>query len=225
MSPSPPSDAALKGDGTVKEKGTAWAVAGVFVALTAVAGCGRLLNEGGGRSPSAETESYATLDGLLAAGEWEQAQDETARLMVETAGRAEAGYLVSADIEAFPCEDLRAIDGLWAKHSGNRFGFAAQTDAYRRAGGTADGSLDEEQWEQFAGDVGWRDGKRWASLSGWGMAPDDLFPLTFDIAAPPGHLPVIRTEEVWATSLFHTVMREDISTLARRAIACGLSGR
>ena len=69
---------------------------------------------------------YHKLRDLLAAGEWKEADRETARVMLQVASREKEGWLRVEDRENFPCEDLRAIDKLWVKYSNGRFGFSVQ---------------------------------------------------------------------------------------------------
>ncbi|NMF67536.1 GUN4 domain-containing protein, partial [Brasilonema octagenarum] len=67
--------------------------------------------------------NYTQLRDLLAAGNWKQADEETARVMLAVAGREKQGWLDVKHIDNFPCLDLRTIDQLWVKYSNGRFGF------------------------------------------------------------------------------------------------------
>ena len=69
---------------------------------------------------------YKELERLLQAGDWQGADQETAKHMLAVANRTNDGWLRVEDIDNFPCEDLRAIDGLWVKYSNGRFGFSVQ---------------------------------------------------------------------------------------------------
>ncbi|MGK7903089.1 MAG: GUN4 domain-containing protein [Hormoscilla sp.] len=119
---------------------------------------------------------YHKLRDLLAAGEWKEADEETALLMLQVAGREKDGWLREEDIENFPCEDLRSIDKLWVKYSNGRFGFSVQKRIWLEEGGKVD-------WEtecRLGDRVGWRVKGRWQLLS----------KMTYGLAAPTGHLPV-----------------------------------
>jgi len=59
---------------------------------------------------------YQKLRDFLKAGEWENADLETLRVMLQVADRS----------PNFPCFDLRTIDQLWVKYSNGRFGFSVQ---------------------------------------------------------------------------------------------------
>ena len=54
---------------------------------------------------------YTKLRDLLAAGEWEEADQETSKVMRQAAGSE--GPPSIKDIDNFPCEDLRTILDTW----------------------------------------------------------------------------------------------------------------
>ena len=70
--------------------------------------------------------NYTRLRDLLKAGQWQEADQETADRMCEVMGRQQADWLRVKDIQNFPCADLRTIDQLWVKYSRGRFGFSVQ---------------------------------------------------------------------------------------------------
>ncbi|MGK7903671.1 MAG: GUN4 domain-containing protein [Hormoscilla sp.] len=127
---------------------------------------------------------YHKLRDLLAAREWEEADIETARVMLEVAGREEGRFRVK-DLENFPCEDLRAIDKLWVKYSNGRFGFSVQKRIWLEEGGKVDYETecrlgDRVGWRRKGCSHSFRDGK-----GEWHLHRD----LTFSLDAPTGHLP------------------------------------
>ncbi|CCI15460.1 GUN4 domain protein (fragment) [Microcystis aeruginosa PCC 9806] len=69
---------------------------------------------------------YTKLRDLLAAGKWEEADQETAKVMCQAAGREKEGYLDTASINNFPCEDVRTINQLWLHYSKGKDGFSVQ---------------------------------------------------------------------------------------------------
>jgi serine/threonine protein kinase len=134
---------------------------------------------------SAVGMDYINLRNLLAAKKWQEADEETLRVMVKVAGREKAGWLDTESIDNFPCEDLRTIDQLWVKYSNGRFGFSVQKRIYQSLGGTS--KYDEKVWERFGDRVGWRKKTNWFERE-W------LFPystLTFSEKAPEAHLPTL----------------------------------
>lgn len=140
---------------------------------------------------SAKGVNYNQLEQLLKAGNWKEADQETAKKMIEVAGRTKEGYLNVKDIDSFPCEDLRIIDQLWVKYSNGRFGFLVQKRIYQSLGGTQ--NYDPKVWERFCDQVGWRvNGQKCI----W-------YQLKFNQTAPVGHLPTggevvqFREGEVW----------------------------
>lgn len=112
---------------------------------------------------------------LLSAGRWEEADRESARMLWTAAG-GDPGtlrrHLIRTEqIDEIAAEDLDAIDRLWRRHSGDRFGFAPQLDALRRAKGDP---------RAFAEDIGWFT-DRWIFYH----------EARFTLSAPPGHLPIL----------------------------------
>lgn len=126
---------------------------------------------------SAKGVDYGKLDRLLASGKWEEADRETARVMLKVAGEKEDGWLNDEHIDNFPCEDLRTIDQLWVKYSNERFGFSVQKRIYQSLGGTRE--FDSKIWEAFLDRLGWR-------VNSNGL---DYRELKFNTKAPEGHLP------------------------------------
>ncbi|CAD5945576.1 Serine/threonine-protein kinase B [Planktothrix tepida] len=129
---------------------------------------------------SARGVNYGQLEQLLKAGNWKEADRETANKMLEVAGIKNQGWLREEDIDNFPCEDLRTIDQLWVKYSNGRFGFSVQKRIYQSLGGTR--SYDSKIWEAFADQVGWRVKGDWLYYDY----------LKFNQTAQTGHLPLLR---------------------------------
>lgn len=132
---------------------------------------------------SAVGMDYRELRDLLAAEKWEEADEETLRVMLAVAKREDEGWLDVESIDNFPCEDLRTIDQLWVKSSNGRFGLSIQKRIYQSLGGTS--KYNWEMWEAFGDAVGWRKGGDWLSYK----------ETSFDSkAAVVGHLPLVGCE-------------------------------
>ena len=98
---------------------------------------------------------YTSLQELLAAEKWKEADAETARMMFKAAGREKQGWLREEDIKKFSCEDLRIIDQLWLDSSLGKFGLSVQKEIWHRNGSpTIDAP--RENWRKFYIDVGWK---------------------------------------------------------------------
>jgi hypothetical protein len=121
--------------------------------------------------------NYTKLRDLLKQQQWKEADNKTARVMLQVANRTSKGWLRVEDIDNFPCEDLRTIDQLWVKYSNGSFGFSVQAKIYRELGGTRE--YNERVWNAFGDRVGWRVNNSWI----------DYEDVTFDLKAPQGHLP------------------------------------
>lgn len=153
-------------------------------------------------------QRYQRLRKLLAAGKWKEADKETARVMLEVAGRTEQGYLNTKSIETFPCAELRTIDQLWVKSSGERFGFSVQKRIYCEV---------NKDWRRFCDRVE------------WGVNNGSLFhywTLTFDLSPPEGHLPaaaaIYRFEPTDNSGVTVGFVGSGVSSLASRLVKCNL---
>ncbi len=96
---------------------------------------------------------YTELERLLSQEKWKEADEETARCMLQVAEREQEGWLRVEDIERFPCTDLRTIDQLWVQYSNGKFGFSVQKKIYHNLGGTRE--YNGEVYEAFNNEVGW----------------------------------------------------------------------
>ena len=113
------------------------------------------------------------LETLLKAHQWKEADEETYRLMITTVGKDEGVWFDREDLLNFPCDELKAIDGLWVKYSNGHFGFSVQKQIYLECGGKLDGNYpDSEIWELFCNRVGWKTKGKW-------MVYSDLAPSSY----------------------------------------------
>ena len=157
--------------------------------------------------PSEKSINYARLRDLLEAGEWDKADEETARKMLEAVNRGRFGWWREENIDNFPGEDLRTIDRLWVEYSDGHFGFSVQARIYEKLGGT--GEYNGEIWRAFGDRVGWRNGER----LGWA----DKRSITYLEEAPEAHLPLRIALE------YFTPMGRWLSSLAQRLAACRIT--
>ncbi|KAB8335219.1 hypothetical protein SD80_002430 [Scytonema tolypothrichoides VB-61278] len=125
---------------------------------------------------------YTRLREFLAAGKWKEADRETADLILKVADREQEGWLKNEDMENFPCQDLRTIDGLWVKYSNGHFGFSVQQGIWQEVGGKVN-----KVTECLLGDrVGWRVKSNWLPYDHDWLGYSNM---TFSLNAPRGHLP------------------------------------
>ena len=100
---------------------------------------------------------YGQLEDYLKAGQWQEADQETWRLMLQTYGKERGQFLFPSELLAFPCEDLMTLDELWLKYSQGKFGFSVQKQIYVACGAKLDGNFPGAKiWEEFCDRVGWR---------------------------------------------------------------------
>lgn len=148
---------------------------------------------------------YTKLRDLLKAGEWEEADRETDRVMLEVVGRKANVYIRKEEMEQFPCTDLLTIDQLWVKYSKGRFGFSVQKKIYVETGNPLDGEYHEKEFRRFSKRVGW-----WLSESGRFVRGN-----AFSTSAPEGHLPSFPWSPFWS-------QEDGLSVLFSRAETCQL---
>ncbi|MEO0538789.1 MAG: GUN4 domain-containing protein [Cyanobacteria bacterium P01_A01_bin.123] len=154
-----------------------------------------------------QDSKYQTLKDLLKAQQWKEADQETYRLMITTVGKEEGQWFDPDDLLNFPCEDLKAIDGLWVKYSKGKFGFSVQKQIYVDCGATLDGEYlkypFDKIWGEFCDRVGWKNGEDFVGSSD----------LKADLHhSPTGELPMLG---VWGWDWF--------SSLAQRLVNCSTS--
>ena len=128
-------------------------------------------------NPIEAADDYALLEALLRGGDWKTADQATSQIMQQATQRQ--GWLDSAAIIHFPCQDLHKLDHLWSIYSYGKFGFSIQQKIYFN--GPAVRSFN------FSQQVGWVISNK--RLLGFFKFYNQL---TFDLdAAPPGHLPAL----------------------------------
>ena len=101
----------------------------------------------------ATNSKYQTLKAFLKAGEWKEADNETYRLMITTVGKEKGQGFNRADLENFPCEDLKTLDQLWVSYSNGRFGFSVQKKIWQECGSP---TTNVKDWDRFCVKVGWQ---------------------------------------------------------------------
>lgn len=154
---------------------------------------------------------YADLEHYLKNRQWKEADKETYRLMITTVGKEEGQWFDLDDLLNFPCEPLKAIDGLWVNYSGGKFGFSVQKQIYVECGAKLDGKYPSDTiwriWRKFGDTVGWRVNGKWISYSD----------VTFNTSAPKGHLPYLEELEKMIEKM---MVWEFFSSLASRLVKC-----
>ena len=130
---------------------------------------------------------YTILRDLLKEGKWSEADLHTYKLVeqiVKTAKQQNKHVFIELKtIAEFSCSDIRTIDYLWKKYSGNKFGFSPQQTVWQSV--NQNGDFSTQTWRRFATEVGWKEGEI-ASGSGYLLYEQLSFNPT---EAPVGHLP------------------------------------
>ncbi|XP_004507334.1 tetrapyrrole-binding protein, chloroplastic [Cicer arietinum] len=79
-------------------------------------------------SSTSQIISFELLQQLLKAKNFQQADEETRRLIIVLAGEAaqKRGYVFFSEVQFISETDLKTIDQLWREHSDNKFGYSVQ---------------------------------------------------------------------------------------------------
>ena len=120
--------------------------------------------------------NYAQLEEYLKNKQWQEADVETDRILLQITG--ETNSLDLESINKLSCKSLRKIDKLWQENSNGRFGFTPQKKVYLDTGNQI-GQYRESTYEEFGKKVKWR------TFGVWSLYGD----LKFTDIAPVGHLP------------------------------------
>ncbi len=131
---------------------------------------------------SEQSIDYTQLRDFLKEGKWQEADQETIRVMLQVANREEEGWLRSKDIERFPNSDLKTINNLWLNHSNAHFGFSIQQEICCKLGGKPS-QFKNTIFHKFCHKVGWCRNENYL---------ETYQHFTFKIDAPRGHLPTLR---------------------------------
>lgn len=144
---------------------------------------------------------YTFLEKLLAAQKWQEADQETNKLMLKAVRQEDSGWIDSHTMKTFPCQDLHILDKLWVKYSKGNFGFSVQKRIYQSLGGKRE--YDKKVWEATGNKLGWRVNNNW-------LFRDDL---SYDLRASQGHLPSFANSGL---------LEKGICPLISRAMDCNL---
>jgi hypothetical protein len=125
---------------------------------------------------------YQQLRDLLEKKAWQEADQETVRIILQVAKRQKEGSLKAKDLKNFSCSDICMIDQLWIEASQGQFGFSVQRNIWFSVDGQP-GKFDPPIFRNFGDSVGWRVNGDWLR---------HYTSLNFSQAAPKGHLPSLR---------------------------------
>jgi hypothetical protein len=144
---------------------------------------------------------YRQLTKLLETRKWRKADEHTWEILLQITLREEEGWLSAADIDSFPCTDLRTIDQLWQHHSNGRFGLSVQQQIWESAGG---------KYTEFCDRIGWRVKDIWKFYE----------ELSFSDNSPPGHLPITAWRRRACYGPGKLTAAENFTRISSRLSAC-----
>jgi len=124
---------------------------------------------------------YIKLRELLEEQQWQTANEETERVMLQVSRRRRDGWLDGEAKARFSQKDLQTIDRLWMHYSRDRFGFTTQAQIFLEVHTEETAFLEKVAW------------KRAALYGGLLNGLSDKFSenLQFNLSAPTGHLPFV----------------------------------
>jgi serine protease Do len=130
---------------------------------------------------------YTQLRNLLRDKKWSEADLHTYKLVEQIIKSAKQEnkhvFIELKTIAQYSCPDIRTVDYLWQKYSGDKFGFSPQQQVWQSV--NQNGDFSTQTWRRFATEVGWKKGD---VINGSGYLLYDE--LDFEPAeAPAGHLP------------------------------------
>ncbi|NET42251.1 serine/threonine-protein kinase [Okeania sp. SIO2B3] len=126
---------------------------------------------------------YTTLENLLSSEKFQEADQETFRIILSLVELEKEYWLNLEDIKNIPCKDLDKINQLWINYSNGKFGFSIQKQIWSEVGGKP-GIYNVAIADIFIKEVEWGEKyKRYKNI-------------TYKISAPYGHLPFRATSYV-----------------------------
>jgi serine/threonine-protein kinase len=128
---------------------------------------------------------YQPLTKMLENGQWQKADQETARIILTLVKQEQRGYLSENDLYQLPKNELIKLDEIWLNASNSKFGFSVQNKIYQSLGGRR--FFEPKIWRKFGTTVGWYNNKKWLNYE----------QLDFSDTAPIGHLPVMGDGLIW----------------------------
>jgi len=144
---------------------------------------------------------FSDLETFLQNHQWEEADGETARLMIRLSGdETETQFKIDA-LNDFSCNELLEIDGLWKKYSQEKFGFTIQKNIWSRS---------RRDFDIFSSKVGWRIGNTWLEESD----------LKYDLTAPQGHLPSLHWIHVQGWAIGNEKVGHNLHKLLEKLLSC-----
>ena len=155
---------------------------------------------------------YQKLQNLLKTQNWEKADSETYRLMINIVGRTEGDWIRENELLNFPYKDLRTIDRLWLNASQGFYGFSIQKEIYVRCGAKLNGKYPGDAiWYEFCTAVAWRVNKQWKNYKD----------LTWNSIHVQGHLPNCRSllgdwSSIFIPSVALRLVNQNSSLLSQR---------
>jgi predicted NACHT family NTPase len=156
-----------------------------------------------------QTSLFTQLETYLKNGQWREADQETARLMLLIVGKETDEVLYEDEINTLPCDELLTIDQLWKKYSNGHFGFSIQLQIMSKYGELPE-RYDWDNYVIFAEELGWhqKDGTK----RGKWLNYDEI---SFNLDSPMGHLPLAKSVflEGYAAGRWHFFSRAETCNL------------
>lgn len=150
-----------------------------------------------------QINNYYFLEELLKIGKWQEADQETKRILLKLFGQQEDKGLGVEEIRNLPCEVICTIDKFWKSYSNERFGLSVQQQIWQNlksskpknksilsrlknilgeAEKEGNNKNQKDNWYCFGERVGWYQEKNWISYQN----------IAFELNTAVGSLPYCR---------------------------------
>lgn len=182
-----------------------------------------------------------SVENFLIRQEWKKADFETEKLIFSFCNYKGQEWLKPEDIDLIPLNILAHLENLWTTHSKGHFGFRTQEKIHnsirtriranprdslqRMVSNVLRGSNDSMNGREvlmvpyfYSVEIGWTEAHPMDSFGAYGR-DKSYEELTFDLAAPLGHLPC----QTWWT-LNHQTKQVPFNVLFKKYGILGLSG-
>jgi len=136
---------------------------------------------------SVKNSLYQPLATYLNNGQWREADEETARLILQIVGKEADQVLYEDEIITLPCDELLTIDQLWKEYSNGHFGFSIQLQIMLKYGELPE-RYDWDDYVIFAEELGWH--QKDGTTRGHWLNYDEI---SFNLDSPIGHLPLAKS--------------------------------
>jgi hypothetical protein len=174
-----------------------------------------------GRAFSRSGVNYENLTQQLKAKRWDQADQETKRLILQISQDNQQltighDWLTAEGVKNFPCQEIQTLDRLWKQHSTGQYGFSRQLSLWQRPLNYEKLTQDSNRWKAFSQTLDW------AETAPTGTAPADSKPRSISRSLGALPKPIRSTADFDDQTINYDYQEFSGSAFLDRAQQCGL---